>query len=130
MEIGFHTSGNADSDECLSTLQMLWKCPILEDIDLDTLEQCILSHDYPYFVALLLPFVKHEKRSSLIQVLTFIHYQFHVHPSIQLSIIEFFSFSLQKIRDMNETCDLKKHLDEKCQAYPYLKQITKFMNNH
>lgn len=90
---------NGDSEECLSTLQMLWKCPILEDIDLDTLEQCILSHDYPYFVALLLPFVRQEKRSNLIK----------------------------KLQEISKTCDLKKYLHEKCQTYPYLNQITKLI---
>ena len=35
---------------------------------MDTLETCVLSHDFPYLAALLLPFVKREKRSNLNQV--------------------------------------------------------------
>ena len=82
---GFIVSGNNDSEECLLTLQMLWKCPILEDIDLDSLEQCILSHDYPYFVALLLPFMRQEKRSNLIKVSPFKHiYYIHYLPYFHL----------------------------------------------
>ena len=62
------TSG--DAGKCVEALQMLWSCPILEDIDLETLEQCVLTHDYPHLIALLLPFVKTAKRVDLIEVIS------------------------------------------------------------
>lgn len=86
---------NSDANCCVSALEMLWSCPILEDIDLDSLEKCILNHDYPYLAALLLPFVRHEKRTSLIQ----------------------------KLINIGSPQILEKQLNETCQTFPYLVHI-------
>ena len=65
---------NSDAHCCVSALEMLWSCPILEDVDLDTLEKCVLNHDFPYLAALLLPFMRTVKRTALIQVFFFYSY--------------------------------------------------------
>lgn len=62
---------------------MLWSCPILEDIDLDSLEKCVLNHDFPYLAALLLPFRRHTKRSDLLKV----HQLARIHLGFNLNFL-------------------------------------------
>ncbi|KAK4002762.1 hypothetical protein OUZ56_004564 [Daphnia magna] len=91
---------NSNISSCVSALEMLWSCPILEDIDLDSLEKCVLSHDYPYLVALLLPFTRNTKRSNLIQ----------------------------RLQGFGSLQVLEKKLEEKCETFPYLNLITSLLS--
>ncbi|EFX79172.1 hypothetical protein DAPPUDRAFT_304960 [Daphnia pulex] len=93
---------SSDVNCCISALERLWSCPILEDIDLDSLEKCVLNHDYPYLAALLLPFIRNTKRLDLIQ----------------------------KLQGFGTSEILEKKLFEKCPTFPYLNLIKSLLSHN
>lgn len=104
---------SSDVVSCVNALEMLWSCPILEDIDLDALEKYVLNHDFPYLAALLLPFVRDAKRSSLIQV-TFRLILF-------MEIIFYINFLVAELEKFRSFADLSKRVERKLSNVPILR---------